>query len=97
MSIRYDTAEIRRYARRLQRCADAVQDSLRRQINRSSDKAAEASSSETERAIQERLGKSRREAENSCRHLTAAARSMFSYADKLDEADRAARAMIGSK
>ena len=93
----YDTAEIRRYARKLEYTADQVRGTLMAKVQTASSEADKASSSEAEKAIQARLTTVRQDMKRSYNHLMKTAQSMYQYANKLDEADRAAQSLIKSK
>lgn len=92
--MKINTYEIRQSAAALKKCADKVQSVLLSQVKKASDKAEEASESETEIAIQERLTGIEKDLAKAFRHLNSTANSMYRYAALLDEADRAAQAAV---
>ncbi|MBR6186070.1 MAG: hypothetical protein IKQ41_07370 [Clostridia bacterium] len=92
--MKINTHEIRKSAASLQRCANKVQSVLLSQVKNASSKAEDASQSEAEAAIQERLTGIRTDLDKAYRHLSTTAAHMYRYADLLDEADRAAQAAV---
>lgn len=94
--MKINTYEIRKSAASLQRCADKVQSVLLSRAKNASGQAQEASESEAEAAIQERLTGIQSDMNKAYRHLSDTAASMYRYADLLDEADRAAQGAVSN-
>ena len=97
MAANINTAEIRRSARALQACARRAKSDLLSSVRKTLDNVDQAVEGEAAAALTDRLESITGDIRRSYQHLSAAAESMFKYADKLDEIDAATKNMINSK
>jgi WXG100 family type VII secretion target len=84
----YDTAEIRREARKILRCKNQVSDSAEPKLRSMRGEISDSFRGEAANALNDRLNDIDADVQAICGGLDALYRALLRYADALDEADR---------